>query len=260
MIRAICCVPVGPLRSEPSHRTEMVSQLLFGECCEILDQSNRDWYRVRARFDGYEGWCQPAHLVEVNESEYESGTFAMTPEWVTALEYNGHPMMVPMGSQLTAMRNGKAKWGQKNQVRYKGEIWDAAAGVIDPKSIRQLTYKYLNTPYLWGGRSVFGIDCSGFTQSVFKFLGVSLLRDAYLQAGQGEAVGFLEETRTGDLAFFDNDEGRITHVGILLNANEIIHASGKVRIDKIDNMGIVQSESFERTHHLRVIKRLLVEK
>src|ERR1700742_825218 len=109
MIRAICCVPVSPLRSEPSHRTEMVSQLLFGECCEILDQANRDWYRVRIRFDGYEGWSQRPHLVEVNELEYDSAA-ALTPGWVTALEYNGHPMMVPMGSQLTAMKDGKAKW------------------------------------------------------------------------------------------------------------------------------------------------------
>jgi cell wall-associated NlpC family hydrolase len=259
MIRAICCVPVGPLRSEPSHRTEMVSQLLFGECCEILDQANRDWYRVRVKYDGYEGWCQPAHLTEVDDTEYESTWQVLTPEWVTALEYNGHPMMVPMGSQLTGMKNGKAKW-RRNQVHCKGKTWDAARADTDPKSIRQLTYKYLNTPYLWGGKSVFGIDCSGFTQSVFKFLGITLLRDAYLQAGQGEAVGFLEETRTGDLAFFDNGEGRITHVGILLNINEIIHSSGKVRIDKIDNMGIVQSETFERTHHLRVIKRLLIGK
>jgi hypothetical protein len=259
MIQAICCVPVGPLRSEPAHRTEMVSQLLFGECGEILDQAGRDWLRVRAKFDGYEGWCQRAHLVEVNEAAYENAGLALTPEWVTALEYNGHPMMVPMGSQLTAMKNGKAQW-RKNQVHYKGKIWDTTKADRDPKSIRQLTYKFLNTPYLWGGKSVFGIDCSGFTQSVFKFMGISLLRDAYLQAGQGESIGFLEETQTGDLAFFDNDEGRITHVGILLNANEIIHSSGKVRIDKIDNMGIVQSETSERTHHLRLIKRILIEK
>lgn len=259
MIQAICCVPVGPLRSEPAHRTEMVSQLLFGECCEIVDQAGRDWLRVRVKFDGYEGWCQRAHLVEVNEAEYENAGLALTPEWVTALEYNGHPMMVPMGSHLTAMKNGKALW-RKNQVHYKGKIWDTAEAGRDPKSIRQLTSKFLNTPYLWGGKSVFGIDCSGFTQSVFKFMGISLLRDAYLQAGQGESIGFLEETETGDLAFFDNDEGRITHVGILLNPNEIIHSSGKVRIDKIDNMGIVQSETSERTHQLRLIKRLLIEK
>lgn len=259
MIRAICCVPVSPLRAEPSHRTEMVSQLIFGECCEILEQTKGDWWRIRVRYDGYEGWCQPAHLAEVNEEEFDNGGNALTPEWVTALEYNGHPMMVPMGSHLTAMKNGRAHW-RKNQVHYKGKIWDPAATPTDAKSIRQLVYKFLNTPYLWGGKSVFGIDCSGFTQTVYKFLGISLLRDAHQQAGQGEPVGFLEETRIGDLAFFDNEEGRITHVGILLNAHEIIHASGKVRIDKIDNMGIVQSENFQRTHHLRVIRRLLIEK
>ena len=237
----------------------MVSQLLFGECCEVLDQANRDWYRVRVKFDGYEGWCQPAHLVEIDGAEYETPVQALTPEWVTALEYNGHPMMVPMGSQLTAIKNGRVHW-RKNQVHYAGKVWDPATAGTDPKSIRQLALKFLNTPYLWGGRSVFGIDCSGFSQTVYKFLGIPLLRDAYQQAGQGEAVGFLEETRTGDLAFFDNEEGRITHVGILLNAHEIIHSSGKVRVDKIDNMGIVQSETFQRTHHLRVIKRLLIEK
>ncbi|MBS1663121.1 MAG: C40 family peptidase [Bacteroidetes bacterium] len=255
MIRAICCVPVSPLRAESSHRTEMVSQLIFGECCEILEQS-KEWSRVRLKYDGYEGWCTSSHLVEVNEEEYESEGYALTPDWVTSLEYNGHPMMVPMGSHLTAMKNGRAEW-RKNRVHYKGKVYDRAAAQTDAKSIRQLTYKFLNIPYLWGGKSMFGLDCSGFTQTVYKFLNISLLRDAYQQATQGELVGFLEEAKTGDLAFFDNEEGRITHVGILLNSHEIIHASGKVRVDKIDNEGIVQSETFLRTHHLRIIKRML---
>jgi len=256
MIRAICCVPTSPLRAEPSHRTEMVSQLIFGECCEIVEQAKDNWSRIRMKYDGYEGWCTASHLVEIDETEYEAAQYALTPDWVTALEYNGHPMMVPMGSHLTAMKNGRAHW-RKNQVHYKGKAYDPSSAAIDARSIRQLTYKFLNIPYLWGGKTMFGFDCSGFTQTVFKFLNVPLLRDAYQQATQGEAVGFLEEMRTGDLAFFDNEEGRITHVGILLNTNEIIHASGKVRIDKIDNMGILQSETFQRTHHLRVIKRVL---
>ena len=256
MIRAICCVPVSPLRAEPAHRTEMVSQLIFGECCEILEQA-KEWSRVRIKYDGYEGWCTSSHLTEIDESEYETGLVSpLTPEWVTPLEYNGHLMMVPMGSHLTAMKNGRALW-RKNQVHYKGKTWDPGSAPIDAKAIRQLTYKFLNIPYLWGGKSVFGFDCSGYVQTVYKFLGVAVLRDAHQQAAQGEGVGFLEETRTGDLAFFDNEEGRITHVGILLNAHEIIHASGKVRIDKIDNMGIVQSDTNQRTHHLRTLRRLL---
>ena len=256
MIRAICCVPVSPLRAEPSHRAEMVSQQVFGECCEILEQAKENWSRVRCTYDGYEGWCQADQLTEIDEPEFTKGGNALTPDWVNSLEYNGHPMMVPMGSHLTAMKNGRAHW-RKNQVHFKGKAWEPANVLRDPKSIRQLTYKFLNTPYLWGGKSVFGADCSGFTQTIFKFLHIPLLRDAYQQATQGEAVGFLEETKTGDLAFFDNEEGKITHVGILLSANEIIHASVKVRIDKIDNMGIVRSDNFQRTHHLRIIKRLL---
>lgn len=258
MIKAICCVPVSPLRAEPSHRTEMVSQLIFGECCEILEQV-KEWRRVRIQYDGYEGWCTSSHLTEVDQVEYESARTALTPEWVSPLEYNGHPMMVPMGSHLTAMKNGKAQW-RKNTVHFKGKTWDPSMPAIDSKSIRQLTYKFLNIPYLWGGKSVFGLDCSGYVQTIYKFLGIPILRDAYQQATQGESIGFLEETRTGDLAFFDNEEGKITHVGLLLNAHEIIHASGKVRIDKIDNMGIVQSENHQRTHHLRVIRRLLPDK
>lgn len=236
----------------------MVSQLIFGECCEILERA-KEWSRVRVRYDGYEGWCTTSHLTEVDEGEFDSARTPLTPEWVTPLEYNGHPMMVPMGSHLTLMRNGRAQW-RKNMVHYKGKTWDPDAAATDAKSIRQLTYKFLNIPYLWGGKSVFGLDCSGYVQTVYKFLGIPVMRDAYLQATQGEPIGFLEETRTGDLAFFDNEEGKITHVGILLNAHEIIHASGKVRIDKIDNMGIVQSENHQRTHHLRVIRRLLPDK
>jgi hypothetical protein len=255
MIRAICCVPVSPLRADPSHRSEMVSQLIFGECCEILEPG-KEWSRVLVRYDGYEGWCTSIHLTEIDEKEFDTGVAPLTPEWVSSLEYNGHPMMVPMGSHLTTMKNGRAQW-RKNQVHYKGKTWDPASAALDPKAIRQLTFKFLNIPYLWGGKSVFGFDCSGFVQTVYKFLGVATLRDAYQQATQGEGVGFLEETKTGDLAFFDNEEGKITHVGILLNPNEIIHASGKVRVDKIDNMGIVRSEDHQRTHHLRTIRRLL---
>ena len=256
MNRAICCVPVGPLRAEPSHRTEMVSQLIFGECCEVLEQI-KEWSRVRVKYDEYEGWCTSVHLTEIDGKEYES-VGSLTPEWVASLEYNGHPMMVPMGSHMTAMKNGRAQW-RKNQVHYKGKTWEPGDQEADAKAIRQLTLKFLNIPYLWGGKSVFGIDCSGYAQTVYKFLGIPILRDAWQQATQGEPVGFLEETKTGDLAFFDNEEGRITHVGILLKPNEIIHASGKVRIDKIDNMGIVQSDTNLRTHHLRLIKRVLPE-
>jgi cell wall-associated NlpC family hydrolase len=232
----------------------MISQQVFGECCEILEQVAGDWARIRCEYDGYEGWCTVSHLTEIDASDHEQDGGALTAEWVNELEYNGHPMMVPLGSALPGVKNGQALW-RKNKVRYKGKVWEPAAAKNDPRTIRQLACKFLNSPYLWGGKTVFGADCSGFTQSVFRFFHIPLLRDAYQQASQGESIGFLQEARTGDLAFFDNEEGKIIHVGILLNDHEIIHASGKVRVDKIDNMGIVHAENFQRTHQLRTIKR-----
>ena len=125
----------------------------------------------------------------------------------------------------------------------------------DAKTIKQIAFTFLNSTYLWGGKSVFGIDCSGFTQSVYKFLNIHLLRDAEQQATQGYLVGFLQQAHCGDLAFFDDEEGRIIHVGMLLNDHEIIHAAGKVRIDKIDTEGIINADTGLRTQRLRIIKR-----
>jgi gamma-D-glutamyl-L-lysine dipeptidyl-peptidase len=123
------------------------------------------------------------------------------------------------------------------------------------ENIHQTAIKFLDVPYLWGGKSKCGIDCSGFSQQVFRSFGIKLPRDSYQQAAMGEVVGFLQEAVCGDLAFFDNEEGRITHVGVILNSHQIIHASGKVRIDNIDHQGIINAETGVRTHRLRIIKR-----
>jgi hypothetical protein len=255
MSYAVCCVPVAPMRVEPDHRTEMVSQLLFGECCIITVAEKNGWIKIVNKADAYTGWCRQSHFQEIDDSQYYTEENNITADWINEVDYNGHIMQVPLGSLLTAMKNGHVNW-RKNTVYYKGLVWDTAKAKPDAKTIKQIAFKFLNSTYLWGGKSVFGIDCSGFTQSVYKFLNIHLLRDAQQQATQGELVGFLQQAHCGDLAFFDDDdEGRIIHVGILLNAYEIIHAAGKVRIDKIDTEGIIDSDTGLRTQRLRIIKR-----
>ena len=213
-----------------------------------------DWVKIQLRFDGYQGWVQQSHVVPIDEDIFNKNDKGLTQEWINEVDYNGHIMYVPMGSSVSAFKNGMAFW-RKNSVHFKGKTWEPEEITINAKLIKQIAFKFLNTSYLWGGKSVFGIDCSGYTQMVYKFLNYSLPRDAWQQAEQGAAVNFLQEAHCGDLAFFDNEEGRITHVGILLNENEIIHSAGKVRIDKIDTEGILNLETKQRTHKLRIIKR-----
>ncbi len=237
----------------------MVSQLVFGERCAIIDRSGNHWLKIKSKYDGYEGWCQDSHLHTINQDQYDQPENALTRQWITEIDYDGRPMKLPLGSSLSTLKKGKAQW-QNNLIQYKGKTWDPSKAKKNKKDIKQLAYKFLNTPYLWGGKTVFGADCSGYTQTVFKFFNIHLLRDAWQQAEQGELVNSLKESGFGDLAFFDNEEGRITHVGILLNNHKIIHASGKVRIDTIDESGIINEESAQRTHRLRVIKRFLTKK
>lgn len=250
----VCCVPVSPMRKDPSHQAEMVSQQLFGEKSIVLDRVASDWIKIQLKYDGYEGWVQQSHLAGIDEEQYQSGDKEITSDWINEVDYNGHLMYVPLGSALSAFDNGKAFW-RKSVVHFKGKVWNPDEVEITPKLIKQLVFKFLNTSYLWGGKSVFGIDCSGFTQMVFKFLNIHLPRDAWQQAENGVVVNSIKEASCGDLAFFDNEEGKIIHVGILLNEHEIIHSAGKVRFDKIDSRGISNLETKQRTHQLKIIKR-----
>lgn len=248
-----CVVPVAPLRAEGAHRSEMVSQLLFGEIAEVLEQTKL-FTRLRCRYDGYEGWCQSSQLVVIDDAQATGCLESLTPGWDSLIECNGQPMHLSLGSSLGLLQDGKAQLGPFG-FSYAGSPYDPSTAIVSVQALKARAYQFLNTPYLWGGRSVFGIDCSGFVQQVFRFFQQPLPRDAYQQAETGEVVGFLQEAVCGDLAYFDNDEGRITHVGMLLNNDTIIHSSGKVRVDKIDTQGIVNSDTGERTHKLRIIKR-----
>jgi gamma-D-glutamyl-L-lysine dipeptidyl-peptidase len=253
MLYAVCCVPVASVRKEPLHTSEMTSQLLFGECCKIL-LTEKDWVLVQCQYDEYEGWCQLSHLTEIILDDFLYAKKDLAFDWANEIKYNGLTMRIPFGSSLTGVTNGKAEW-KRNSILYEGKVWELSKAQKTGKSVKGIAFRFLNTAYLWGGRSVFGVDCSGFTQMVYKFFDVPLPRDAAHQSEKGEVVGFLQEAKLGDLAFFDDAEGRINHVGILLSDFEIIHAYGKVRIDKIDAQGILNTDTAQRTHTLRIIKR-----
>jgi cell wall-associated NlpC family hydrolase len=254
MAFVVCRVPVAPLRAEPSHKSEMISQLLLAEAGQVLEET-KDFVKLQCIHDGYEGWCQRSQLVFTDEWNRDGQSNKYTDDWLNTVCINEVSAHIPMGIPVIDAANAK-RISPVLRIDYRLiRSWDAATASPSPESIQQRATQFLNTPYLWGGRSVFGVDCSGFTQMVFRFFNIPLLRDAYLQATQGEVVGFLQEARCGDLAFFDNAEGRITHVGILLNPHEIIHSSGNVRIDKIDNAGILNTDTGARTHQLRIIKR-----
>jgi gamma-D-glutamyl-L-lysine dipeptidyl-peptidase len=246
-------VAVAPLRAEAAHRSEMVSSLLFGELVELMDQSG-DFYQVKCLYDQYEGWCQKTQLLAISNDLVANQSNDLAAEFANLLEVNGTDMQIPIGASLGLFSHKKLTIG-KFEFTYKGVVAKPNPILFAPDYIKHIAMQYLHAPYLWGGRSVFGIDCSGFTQQVFRFFAKHLPRDAYQQAVLGEVVGFLQEAQCGDLAFFDNAEGRITHVGMMLDAQTIVHASGRVRIDSIDNMGIISSDTGERTHQLRILKR-----
>lgn len=247
-------VAVSPMRKEAAHRSEMVSQLLFGELATVLEVSG-DFVRVHTVYDDYEGWCQQSQLVFLDESPamHES---RLSKGWSSVVKVNGEDMMIGAGTPLDLF-SGNELTLPGFHFEYHAASWQPGNVKFEEAQISGIAQQYLNTTYLWGGRTIFGIDCSGFAQQVFRHFSIRLPRDAYQQAAIGETIGFLQEARCGDLAFFDNSEGRITHVGIMLSADTIIHASGKVRIDPIDNMGIVHAQSGKRTHQLRIIKRYM---
>jgi gamma-D-glutamyl-L-lysine dipeptidyl-peptidase len=254
----VCRLSVVSVRKEPDDTAEQVTQLLFGDHYEVTEVTkDKKWLRVTINFDKYTGWIDAKQHQPISKEYYDhinNAEFKITTDVTASLLYNKSPLMILMGSiipissaELFKMEEQFAFNGEAKNVGQKREF----------EFLRTIAQKYLNAPYQWGGKSPFGIDCSGFTQMVFKIAGYRLSRDAWQQATQGRAIATLAEGSPGDLAFFRNPEGKIVHTGILMGPDKIIHASGKVRVDHLHEEGILNADTKIYTHRLSHIRRIL---
>lgn len=259
MNHGIVHTPFIPVRKDASEQSEMTSQLLFGEIFEILEE-NSGWLQVKNEYDGYEGWISRKGTGVLNGEDlerYRGYSACIQPNTFLSLQRASgeERMLVPAGSVLY--------YDPEHPIRiHCGETYRMekpcreGSGDLSERILRT-GRQLLNVPYLWGGKSTYGTDCSGLVQTVMKILGIPLGRDTSVQVNQGMALNMLLEARTGDLVFFDNEEGEIVHVGMLMEEGQVLHASGLVRIDPIDHQGIYNRVLKRYTHKLRVIKRVI---
>lgn len=249
MKKAYCIASISPVRAEASDRSEMITQLLFGEVVTI-EEEGFPWFKIKTFSDNYEGFIDHKHVHYLSDKEVN--------RWLDGITYLTNREMeiitpwgrqfIPKGSFVPYQTDGAFNIGADHFSFLGGYAHDN-------RSPFEIAHDYLNTPYLWGGKSPFGIDCSGLTQVVFRFHDINLPRDAYQQADYGMAVDF-DDVEVDDIAFFENMDGKIIHVGIIGPENVIIHAAGRVRIDKLTEKGIINSETEQLTHTLHSIKRM----
>lgn len=250
MRTAYCIVSISPVRAEASDRSEMVTQLLFGEVVTVEDL-NSPWAKIITYADNYSGFIDLKHLHFLTEKEVNRWLDGISylPDLLKEIETPWGSQRILKGSFIPFQPVQEFNIGQDN---FKIEDHSVHTEKRDPFEIAQ---EYLNTPYLWGGKTPFGIDCSGLTQMVFRFLDINLPRDASQQVDYGTPISF-SDIEQGDVAFFENKEGKIIHVGICGGDQMIIHASGHVRIDQLSEEGIFNTETGLKTHTLHSIKRM----
>nr|WP_319399249.1 C40 family peptidase [uncultured Carboxylicivirga sp.] len=258
MEKSICTYGFIPIRKEPAEQSEMVSQILFGESYSIQERTEK-WCRILLHTDKYEGWIDSKLVCKLSEKSVDlwqtSAKWCVPGPFIKIVSEPDKTTHYISGGSLIHMnaadRSSFTIGTKEFYISSNYNIDKSVGGITD------VAYSFINVPYLWGGRNFFGMDCSGFVQVVYAIKGIQMPRDASKQVNIGSMVSFVEEAKAGDLAFFDNEEGKIIHVGMCLGKGQIIHASGKVRIDKFDHQGIFNNESNTYTHKLRVIKRII---
>lgn len=256
--KGICRLSIVPVRAQPADQSEQVTQLLFGDHYAIISTAeNKKWHKIRIIYDDYEGWIDAKQHYSITEDYFEqinNSDYKITLDYTSSILFKKQVINILIGSVLPISTSELFKI--EEQLAFNGEA-KSLTQKRNYEFLKTIAMRYINSPYLWGGKTPFGIDCSGFTQQVFKISGYKLQRDARAQALQGDAVEDLTQAIPGDLLFFQNPEGRINHVGILLEENEVIHASGRVRIDQVDSAGILDTSNNLYTHKLASIRRII---
>jgi gamma-D-glutamyl-L-lysine dipeptidyl-peptidase len=256
----VCRLSVVPVRSDGSDKSEMVTQLLFGDHYEVINQSkDKKWFKIRINFDQFEGWIDAKQHHRISRDYYEylsRAEFKITTDITSSILYNKSPQIILMGSMIPISSSELFK--MEEQFAFNGEAKNVGQK-REFEFMKNVAMKYLNAPYLWGGKSPFGIDCSGLVQMVFKICGYRLFRDSWQQANQGKSIKMVKLGLPGDLVFFKNAAERVNHVGILLEYNKIIHSSGQVRVDSLTEEGILTTETGILSHRFSHIRRILSE-
>jgi len=253
MEKFICENVFVPLRSGPSHKSEMLSQVLFGEKYYVIDKSG-GWMKIETKFDKYTGWIDTDHIQHSQDEGLSCGH--VLNRSLLCYKKDKTKLVLEAGCEIfNPDFESKTFEIGKNIYNTSPDFNDKF--ITTNNSMTDTSMNFINSPYIWGGRIPSGIDCSGLTQLVYKIHGISIPRDSWQQAETGTSIDFINEAEPGDLVFFDNDRGKISHVGMILTSGLIIHASGRVRIDTIDHQGIFKQETGRYSHLLRMIKRII---
>lgn len=260
----ICTLSAVPLRKETSDSSEMVSQLIFGDSYTILEQQGK-WLKISTSDCQYEGWLGIKYHQAISDDDFAAllqTSKVIVRDFIIIVGEKSSQQLFPVfaGSSFpTPDSQGSFQLGNHFfEIPNWKSIRNNTAPIRQSDAMLQFATVFLRAPYLWGGRTPAGIDCSGFSQLIYKSAGISIPRDASQQVELGEPIDFASEMQVGDLAFFHNDEGRVIHVGMVCGNNKIIHASGQVRIDTLDESGIFNKDLGQYSHQLKIIKRLLL--
>ena len=250
----VCLLSIVPLRLDPCHSSAMVSQLLFGETFEIIEEIN-NWYKIQTSYDQVNAWVEKIQTTLISAENYQDLSKIEEKFSAEIVAYVSNPKhiltIIPPGASVSVL--------DIDAINFEKMIFDGLPfkASNQKNNLINTALQYLNAPYLKGGKTPFGIDASGFVQMVYKINGFYLPRTVESQSKLGDSLSFIEESEPGDLAFFDDEDGNINHVGIMLTDNYILHAYGKVRIDRLDHLGIFNEFLNKHTHQLRIIKQVV---